>query len=141
MDKHGCEQELCEESVFKGAIPYWADKDPLFMEFLHTRDQTVRGRMSSMHERVTKASREILKVDICGRVEDFRAYLCPVRVKVGNEFTEPIILTYCKWGKYSPFLYWPMDMIPLTNEERKQVWEDFVKDDEVYYQKRISHIL
>jgi hypothetical protein len=32
-------------------------------------------------------------------------------------------------------LYWPVDMIPLTNEERSQVWEDFVKDDEVYYNR------
>jgi hypothetical protein len=32
-------------------------------------------------------------------------------------------------------LYWPMEMIPLTNEERGQVWEDFVKDDELYYNR------
>jgi hypothetical protein len=127
VDKHSYNQELCEESVFKGAIPYWADKDPLFMEFLYTRDQIVREKMPFMHQRVTKASREILKVDICEPVEDFRAYLCPVRVKVGNEFTEPIILTYCKWGQYSPFLYWPMNMIPLTNEERKQVLGGLLK--------------
>jgi hypothetical protein len=28
-----------------------------------------------------------------------------------------------------------MDMIPLTDKERSQVWEDFVKDDEVYYNR------
>jgi hypothetical protein len=141
MEKMDCSDELENEKVFKGAIPYWADRDSLFMGFLYARDQVVRESMPSMHERVTEASRQILKVDICHRVDDFKAYLCPVKVKVEDEFTHPILLTYCKWEKFSAMLYWPMEMIPLTNLERRQVWQEFVKDDEVYYERVESHHL
>jgi hypothetical protein len=141
MEKIDCSKGLEKEKVFKGAVPYWADKDPLFLDFLETRDLAVREYMSSMHERVTEASRQILKVDICHQVEDFKAYVCPVKVKLEEEFTHPIILAYCKWEKFSAMLHWPMEMIPLTNLERKQVWEEFVKDDEVYYQRVESHHL
>lgn len=127
--------------TFKGPIPYWVDRNPAFMKFFYARDQEVFEKMPFMHKRVTKASREILKVDGYGYEgeESFRAYICPVRVKIKNEYTHPILLTYCEWGDFTQMLYWPMEMIPLSNEEREQVWKDFVKDDEVYYQKTMPY--
>jgi hypothetical protein len=69
------------------------------------------------------------------RDHNFRVYVCPVRVKEGDEYDHPILLTCCQWAESTQMLYWPMEMIPLTNEERGQVWEDFVKDDELYYNR------
>lgn len=107
------------------------------MEFLYARDQRVQVLMPDMHRRVVQASREILRVDHYEYMRDhnFRVYVCPVRVKEGNEYDHPILLTCCKWAESTQMLYWPMDMIPLTNEERSQVWEDFVKEDELYYKR------
>ena len=142
MEKINTEHDSNKQDTFKGAIPYWADKDPVFMEFLYTRDQEVEDRMPSMHARVTKASREILRVDGYGYDEgSFRAYICPVRVRIKDEDISPILLTYCKWDKVSQMLYWPLDMIPLTNEEKEEVCNNFINDDEVYYQRSVSHTL
>jgi hypothetical protein len=125
------------EPEFKGAIPYYPHRDPEFMEFLYARDRRIQEVMPDMHQRVVQASREVLKVDYRDYMKDhnFHVYVCPVRVKEGNEFDHPIILACCSWDTFTQMLYWPMDMIPLTNDERRQVWEDFVKDDEVYYNR------
>jgi hypothetical protein len=107
------------------------------MEFLYARDKRVQELMPDMHQRVVQASREILRVDHYEYMRDhnFRVYVCPVRVKEGDEYDHPILLTCCQWAESTQMLYWPMEMIPLTNEERGQVWEDFVKDDELYYNR------
>jgi hypothetical protein len=107
------------------------------MEFLYARDKRVQELMPDMHQRVVQASREILRVDHYEymREGNFRVYVCPVRVKERDEYDHPILLTCCKWGEFTQMLYWPMDMIPLTNEERSQIWEDFVKDDKLYYNR------
>ena len=99
--------------------------------------------MPDMHRRVVQASREILRVDHYDYMKEanFRVYVCPVRVKQEEEFDHPILLTCCQWAEFTQMLYWPMDMIPLTNEERGQVWEDFVKDDELYYNRVITSSL
>jgi len=127
----------------KGPIPYWADRDPEFMSFLYSRDERVREEMSSMHERVRVASMFAVRLGSYPGIEedDFNVYICPVKVKERGVDKLPILLTYCKWGNITQMLYWPMDMIPLSNEERSQVWENFVKDDEIYYNRNYSNLL
>jgi len=107
------------------------------MDFLYARDKRVQELMPDMHQRVVEASREALGADHYEYMwnHNFRVHVCPVRVKEGEEFDHPIILASCSWGTSTQMLYWPMDMIPLTNEERSQVWEYFVKNDKVYYNR------
>jgi len=113
------------------------------MEFLYARDKRVQELMPEMHRKVVQASREVLRVDHYEYIRDhnFHVSVCPVRVKQGDEYDHPILLTACEWDGSIQMLYWPMEMIPLTNDERRQVWEDFVKDDEVYYNKVVTFIL
>lgn len=132
-----------ERDTFKGSVPYWAHRDTGFMRFFYQRDEEVKELMPDTHKKVVDASRGILNVDHYPYMDEgnFTVCTCPVRVKVNGEYDHPIFLAYCTWGKYSQMLYWSMDMIPLTNEEREQVWNDFVKDDEVYYEKSVNSML
>ncbi|KUK67445.1 MAG: hypothetical protein XD87_0120 [candidate division WS6 bacterium 36_33] len=110
------------------------------MEFLYARDKRVQELMPDMHRKVVQASRDILSVDRRPYIRDhnFHVSVCPVRVKQGDEFVHPILLTACEWDGSIQMLYWPMDMIPLiTDDEGRQV-EDFVKDDKVYYNRIVS---
>lgn len=136
-------QSFENADTFKGPVPYWAHRDPDFMKFFYTRDRKVRELMPDVYRKIVDASRDILKVDHYEYMKEgnFTVHTCPVRVKTNEEYDHPIFLTYCTWGKHSQMLYWPMDMISLTNQEREQVWNDFVKDDEVYYEKSVISTL
>lgn len=124
---------------FEGPVPYWADRDEEFMSFFYGRDSKVRELMPETHQKVVNASKGILRAESYSYMRDnnFSVYVCPVRVKTDQGYDHPILLTYCTWANSSQMLYWPMHMIPLSNDERRQVWEDFVKDDKVYYYRKV----
>ncbi len=52
----------------------------------------------------------------------------------GDVPDHPILLTYYSYTGFEGMLYWPLDMLPLSNEERHDIWHNFVVDDEFYYQ-------
>lgn len=124
------------ENSFKGEIPYIPLENEKFSEFFFERAQRIEEEMKDMYFRVSNKSRAILRMDIYPKDEKFKAYVCPVKVMRGKEMQHPMLLTYCMWRTHKQMLYWPMDMIPLTNEERCSIWNDFVKDDEGYYAAR-----
>ena len=127
---------MTERNMFKGKVPDRTVDNKEFSDFFFERAQRVEEEMPDMYLRVSNASREILRVDHYPGAEDFKVYIAPVKVKRGESIDHPILLTYCMWSRNKQMLYWPMDMIPLTNEERCSIWNDFVKDDEVYYSTR-----
>jgi hypothetical protein len=119
-----------EESYFP--IPSTPEKDEDFMEFLYERATRVEQEMPDLYMKVSNLSRETLGMDDSPNGQDFKAYICPVKVKSLGEWSHPLLLTYCTSTRLKTMLYWPMDMIPLTNEERYLVWEEFVKEDSMY---------
>lgn len=121
------------ENSFRGKIPHIPLESEIFKNFFFQRAERVENEMSDMYYRVSNASRESLRVDHYPGGEDFKVFICPVKVIREKEMDHPLLLTYCVWSKGKTMLYWPMDMIPLTNEERHSIWYDFVKDDEFYY--------
>ncbi len=130
------ELECQIKETFKGPIPNWIEKDENFMELFYERASRIEEEMPDMYMRVSKASREALRMDHYPGGEDFKAYICPVKVIRGNKEDHPILLTYCTSTRLNMMLYWPMDMgkISLSNEERCFIWEHVVKDDEFFYQ-------
>lgn len=125
-----------EKEEILNPIPSNPERDEDFMEFLYERASKVEEEMPDMYMRVSNLSRETLRMDHYPSGQDFKAYICPVKVKSLGEWSNPLLLTYCTSTRLNMMLYWPMDMIPLTNEERYLVWEEFVKGDEVYLNLR-----
>lgn len=125
-----------EKEEILNPIPSNPERDEDFMEFLYERASKVEEEMPDMYMRVSNLSRETLRMDHYPGGQDFKAYICPVKVKSLGEWSNPLLLTYCTSTRLNMMLYWPMDMIPLTNEERYLVWEEFVKGDEVYLNLR-----
>jgi hypothetical protein len=106
------------------------------MEFLYERASKFEQEMPDVYMRVSNLSKETLGMDNSPGGQDFKAYICPVKVKSMGKWDHPLLLTYCTSSRLNMMLYWPMDMIPLTSEERYIVWENFVKDDTVYLSLR-----
>jgi len=128
--------EYQTKELLTGPIPNWIEKDENFMEFFYERASKIEEEMPAMYMRVSNASREVLRMDHYPGGEDFKAYICPVKVIRGGKEDYPILLTYCISTRLNMMLYWPMDKeeILLSNEERSLIWEEFVKDDEFFYQ-------
>ena len=130
------ELEYQTKENLMGPIPNWIEKDENFMEFFYERASRIEEEMPDMYMRVSNASKKILLMDEYPGGEDFKAYICPVKVMRGKKEDHPILLTYCTSSRINMMLYWPMDMdkVSLSNEERGLIWESFVKDDEFFYQ-------
>jgi len=128
--------EYQTKEVLTGPIPNWIEKDENFMEFFYERAYRIEKEMPNMYMKVSNASRETLRMDHYAGGEDFKAYVCPVRVIRGNREDYPILLTYCTSTRVNMMLYWPMDKgeISLSNEERGLIWNNFVKEDKFFYQ-------
>ncbi len=123
-----------EESYFP--IPSSPERDEEFMEFLYQRASKIEEEMPELYQRVSDASKETLGMVNSPGGQDFKAYVCPVKVKSLGDWSHPLLLTYCTSTRLNMMLYWPMDMIPLTNEERYLIWENFVKEDTCYLNLR-----
>ncbi|OGC46689.1 hypothetical protein A3J98_00020 [candidate division WS6 bacterium RIFOXYC1_FULL_33_10] len=128
------ELEYQTKEKILGAISSSPQEDEHFMNFLYERASRVEEEMPDMNMKVSNASREILRMDHYPGGEDFKAYICPVKVMRGKNRDHPILLTYCTSTRLNMMLYWPMDMVRLTNDERCTIWNNFVKDDEFFYQ-------
>lgn len=127
----------CEIEATFISIPSNPERDGEFMSFFYERAERVEEEIPDLYVRVSNLSRESLRMDHYPGGEDFKAYICPVKVMRFSNWDHPILLTYCTSSRFNMMLYWPMDMIPLTNEERYLVWENFVKDDTVYLNLRV----
>jgi predicted phosphoadenosine phosphosulfate sulfurtransferase len=66
--------------------------------------------------------------------DSFQVFICPVKAREGREDAHPVLLTYSTWGAYSQSLIWRMDMIPLSDSERSDIWYGVVENDSCYYQ-------
>lgn len=113
-------------------IPYRFLDDEQYSNFFFERAERIRTEMPQLHEKVSYASRCTLRS--YNGSDDFKAYVCPVKTKEGKRDGHPLLLTLCTWGETNQMLYWPEDMLPLSNEERHDIWYNFVIDDDVYYQ-------
>ncbi|MDY0097084.1 MAG: hypothetical protein RBS01_01920 [Candidatus Dojkabacteria bacterium] len=60
------------------------------MELFYERASRIEEEMPDMYMRVSNASREALRMDHYPGGEDFKAYICPVKVVRGNKEDHPI---------------------------------------------------
>jgi hypothetical protein len=115
-------------------VPESFVNDPEFRGFFFTRAERFREEMEETYIKVREASRDSLRVAHYPGNEDFDVWVCPVKSMCGNEPNHPILLAYCWSSNRRAELYWPEDMLPLSNEERRYIWYEYVKDDDWYLQ-------
>lgn len=119
---------------YTGELPYTPLEDENFQELFFQRAARVREELPELYWKVYDASREILRIDHYPNRENFTVEVCPVKVMNGSEPDHPILLTYYSYTDFEGMLYWPLDMLPLSCEERHDIWHNFVVDDDFYYQ-------
>lgn len=109
-------------------------KTKTFERFFFQRAERFKEELSEAYWKVYDASRETLRIDHYEGRDNFTVEVCPVKVMKGDVPDHPILLTYYSYTGFEGMLYWPLDMLPLSNEERHDIWHNFVVDDEFYYQ-------
>ena len=119
---------------YTGELPYTPLEDEDFREIFFQRAARFREELPDTYQKVYEASRETLRIDHYPSRENFTVEVCPVKVMRGDQSDHPILLTYYSYDGFQSMLYWPLDMLPLSNEERHAIWYDFVEYDDFYYQ-------
>lgn len=109
-------------------------KDPEFSEFFYARAARFKEEMEETYIKIREKSRIELRADYLPGNEDFDVWVCPIKAMFGNKPNHPFLLTYCSSSRTRAQLYWPEDMLTLSNEERRDIWYEFVKDDDWYFQ-------
>ena len=119
---------------YTGSLPYKPLEDENFREFFSQRAARVKEELPELYNKVYYASRDTLRIDHYPGRKNFKIEVFPVKVMNGNKPDHPILLTYYSYDDFQSMLYWPLDMLPLSNDERYKIWHNFVVDDEFYYQ-------
>lgn len=127
-----------KQRELSGAIPSNFLDNEEFAEIFYDRALRIKKEMPKMYENVSTRSKELLGLEIYDGVKDVNIYVCPFIVRYGDVQDHPRLITLCQWKCNTTVrtqeFTWPMDMIPLSNEERHDIWENFVKNDMIYLQ-------